>query len=118
MLTWILGYLWSLSWGVSAHLVWVHARELSSRTVAAVSHFPSGDQGICGFPSRISDEAFPQGCPTWDMPWWSEWILGVKVEALQGKQDPLEWTETSGGPLELWQDTGVSLAFPVESASS
>ena len=52
------------------------------------------------------------------MPWWSEWILGVKVEAVQGKQVPLEWTETSGGPLELWHDTEVSLAFPVESASS
>ena len=24
-------------------------------------------------------------------------ILAVKVEAVQGKQDPLEWTETSGG---------------------
>ena len=22
------------------------------------------DQGICGFPSRLSHEAFPQGCPT------------------------------------------------------
>ena len=76
------------------------------------------DQGICGFSSRLSEEAFPQGCPTRDMPWWSEWILGVKVEAVQGKQVPLEWTETSGGPLELWHDTGVSLAFPVESASS
>ena len=41
VLTWILGYFWSLSWGVSAHLVWGHARTLSSRTVAAVSHFPS-----------------------------------------------------------------------------
>ena len=41
VLTWIVGYFWSLSWGVSDHLVWGHARELSSRTVAAVSHFPS-----------------------------------------------------------------------------
>ena len=41
VLTWVLAYFWSLPWGVSAHLVWVHARELSSRTVAAVSHFPS-----------------------------------------------------------------------------
>ena len=67
---------------------------------------------------RLSHEAFPQGCPTWDMPWWSERILGVKEEAVQGKQVPLEWTETYGGPLELWHDTGVSLAFPIESASS
>ena len=30
------------------------------------------------------------------MPPWCEPILGMKVEAVQGKQDPLEWTETSG----------------------
>ena len=44
--------------------------------------------------------------------------LGVKVEAVQGKQVPLEWTETSRGLLEWWHDSGVPLAFPVESASS
>ena len=42
----------------------------------------------------------------------------MKVEAVKGKQVPLEWTETCGGPLELWHDTGVYLPFPVESASS
>ena len=45
------------------------------------------------------------------MSWWSVWILGVKVEAVQGKQVPLEWTETSGGPLELWYDTGFLSPF-------
>ena len=50
-------------------------------------------------------------------PWW-ESILGMKFEAVQGKQVPLEWTETSGGLLEWWQDAGVPLAFPVESAFS
>ena len=45
-------------------------------------------------------------------------ILGVKVEAVQGKQLPLEWTETSGGLWEWWHDLGVPVAFPVESASS
>ena len=50
-------------------------------------------------------------------PWW-ESLLGVKVEAVQGKQVPLEWTKTSGGLLEWWQDAGVPLAFAVESASS
>ena len=39
-------------------------------------------------------------------PWW-EWILGVKVEAVQGKDVPLEWTEISGG---LW-DGGTTLEF-------
>ena len=27
----------------------------------------------------------------------------MKVEAVQGKQVPLEWTETSGGLWEWWQ---------------
>ena len=31
------------------------------------------------------------------MPPWCVSILGLKVEAVQGKQDSLEWTETSGG---------------------
>ena len=51
------------------------------------------------------------------MPPWCESILGVKVEAVQGKQLPLESTETSGGLLEWWHDPRVPLAFPVESAS-
>ena len=61
VLTWILGYFWSLPRGVSPRLEWVHARALSSRVVAAVSRFPSRgsrDQGL-------SLEAFPQGCPTY-----------------------------------------------------
>ena len=65
-------------------------------------------------------EVFPRGFPTGlsHVPPWCESILGVKVEAVQGKQVPLEWTETSGGLLEWWQDAGVPLAFPVESAFS
>ena len=49
-------------------------------------------------------------------PWWVS-ILGEKVEAVQGKQVPLEWTEISRGLWEFLQDAGV-LAFPVESTSS
>ena len=77
------------------------------------------DQGICGFPSRLSQEAFPRGFPTGlsHVPPWSESILGLKVEAVQGKQVSLEWTETSRG-LGMWHDPEVPLAFPVESASS
>ena len=52
------------------------------------------------------------------MPPWCESILGLKVEAVQGKQFSLERTETSGGLWEWWHDPGVPLAFPVESASS
>ena len=44
-------------------------------------------------------------------------ILGLKVEAVQGKQVSLERTETSVGHWEWWHDPGVPLAFPVEIAS-
>ena len=77
------------------------------------------DQAICGFPSRLSQEAFPGGFPTGlsHVPPWCESILGLKVEAVQGQHVSLEWTE-SGGLCEWWHDPGVPLAFPVESASS
>ena len=52
-----------------------------------------------GFPRRHAQEAFPRGFPTGlsHVPPWFESILGLKVEAVQGKQVSLEWTETSGG---------------------
>ena len=67
--TWILGYLWSLPRGVSPRLERVHARAIYSRTLAAVSHFPSrgsSDQGLSleafprGFPTRLSHRAVPR----------------------------------------------------------
>ena len=112
----IVGYFWSLPKGVRPWLECGHARAHSSRTVAAVSRFPS-----CG--SRdlwLSLEAFPRGCPTGlsHVRPWCESILSLKVEAVQRKQVSLEWTETSGGLWEWWHNPGVPLAFPVESASS
>ena len=61
VLTWMLGYFWSLPRGVSPRLEWGHARALSSRAVvAAVSHFPSrGSRDLW-----LSFEAFPRGFPT------------------------------------------------------
>ena len=60
VLTCILGYFWSLHRGVSPRLEWGHARALSSRGVAAVSHFPSrGSRNLW-----LSLEAFPRGFPT------------------------------------------------------
>ena len=58
---------------------------------------------------RLYHEAFPRGFPTGlsNVPPWCESILGLKVEAVQGKQDSLEWTETSGG---LWE-CGTILEF-------
>ena len=60
VLTWILGYFWSLPRGVSPRLEWGHASALSSRALAAVSRFPSrGSRDLW-----ISLEAFPRGFPT------------------------------------------------------
>ena len=60
VLTWILGYFWSLHRGVSPRLEWGHTRALSSRAVAAVSRFPSrGSRDLW-----LSLEAFPRGFPT------------------------------------------------------
>ena len=68
VLTWILGYFWSLPRGVSPRLEWGHTRALSYRSSSSVTlpftwikgsgSFPRG------FPTRLSHEAFPQGCPT------------------------------------------------------
>ena len=102
VLTWILGYCWSLPRGVTSRLEWGHARALSSRAVASLSRFPSRG-------SRdhwVSLEAFPRGFPRRlssglsHVPLWCELILGLKVEAVQGKQVSLECTETSGGLRE------------------
>ena len=116
VLTWILGYFWSLPSGVTPHLEWGHARALSSRAVAAVSRFPS--RGLRDL--WLSLESFPRGFPTGlsHVPPWCVSIPGLKVQAVQGKQVSLEWTETSGGLWEWWPDPGVPLAFSVESASS
>ena len=60
VLSWILGYFCSLPRGVSPRLEWGHARALSSRTVAAVSRFPSpGSRDLW-----LSLESFPRGFPT------------------------------------------------------
>ena len=116
VLTWILGYFWSLPRRASPRLEWWHARALSSRAVAAVSRFPLlGSRDLW-----LSLEAFPRGFPTGlsHVPPWCESILGLKVDGVQGKQFSLEWTETSGGLWECWHDPEVPLAFPVESGSS
>ena len=53
--------------------------------------------------------AFPRGFHTGlsHVSPWCESILGLKVEAVQGKQVSLDWTETSGG---LWE-CGTTLEF-------
>ena len=69
VLTWILGYFWSLPRGVSPRLEWGHARALSSRAVEAVSSFPSrGSRDLWlslevftrGFPIRLTHRSVPR----------------------------------------------------------
>ena len=68
--------------------------------------------------------AFPLGFPMWlshrSVPRATVELVDPRLEILgvQGKQFSLEWTETVGGLWEWWNDPGVPLAFPVESASS
>ena len=78
VLTWILGYFWSLRSGVRPCLEWGHARALSSRAVAAVSHFPSrGSRDLWlslkalprGFPTRLFHRAVPRATVVWVNTW-------------------------------------------------
>ena len=66
----------------------------------------------------LSLEAFSRGFPTElsHVPPSCEMILGLKVEAVQGKQVSLEWPETSGGLLEWWNEPGVPHAFLCEAS--
>ena len=60
VLTWILGYFWSLHRGFSPRLDLGHSRALSSRAVAELSRVPSrGSRDLW-----LSLEAFPGGFPT------------------------------------------------------
>ena len=60
VLTWIMGYFWSLPRGVRPRLEWGHARAFTARAVAAVSRYISrGSRDLW-----LSLEAFPRGFPT------------------------------------------------------
>ena len=60
VLTWILGYCWSIPRGVTPRLEWGQTRSLSSRAVASLSRFPlRGSRDHC-----VSQEAFPRGFST------------------------------------------------------
>ena len=124
MLTWILGYFWSLPGeSVLVSSVGMHVRyppSCSSSVALPLAWIKGSVAFPLGFPTRLFHEAFPRGFPTGlsHVPLWCESTLGLKVEAVQGKKVSLEWTEISGGLWEWWHDPGVPLAFPVESASS
>ena len=119
VVTWTLGYFWGLPRGVIPRLDAGHARALSSRAVAAVSCFPSRGSRDQGLSPEAFHEAFPRGFPT-GLSHVDRGVSqsSVKVEAVQGKQVSVKWTETCGGLWEWWHHPGVPLAFPVESDSS
>ena len=103
VVTWISAYFWSLPWeSVLVSCGGMHVR-LPPKLYQQCHASLLVDQGICGFTSRLSHEAsheaFPRGFPTGlsHEPPWCDSILGLKVEAVQGKQVSLEWTETTGG---------------------
>ena len=63
VLTWILGYFWSLPWEsvlVSSGVMHVRLPPKLYQQCHASLHV---DQGICGFTSRLCHEAFPRGFP-------------------------------------------------------
>ena len=113
-----LGVLLVFPQGCQFRLEWGHARALSSRALSAVSRFPSrGSRDLW-----LSLEAFPRGFPAGlpHVPLWCESILGLKVEAVQGKQVPwnglrhLGYSGNSGMNLEflslfLWRATPLEM---------
>ena len=64
VLTWILGYFWTLPREVSPRLEWGHARALTCRAVAAVSRFPSRGSRDLWLSLKAFHEAFPRVFPT------------------------------------------------------
>ena len=113
MLTWILGYFWSPPRRVSPRLEWVHARAISSRAVAAVSHFPSRGSRNLWLSLEAFHEAFPRVFPTGlsHVPPWCESILGLKVEAVLGKQvscNGLRHLGDSGNVARPWSSSRLS----------
>ena len=80
----------------------------SSPLGACRCHFLPSCSGSVTFPFAWikGSVAFPRGFPTGlsHVPPWCESILHLKIEAVQGKQVSLEWTETSGGLWEWWHD--------------
>ena len=64
VLTWILGYFWSLPRGVSPRLESGHARALSPRAVAAVSAYLSRESRDLWLYLEAFPRGFPRGFPT------------------------------------------------------
>ena len=67
------------------------------------------DQGVRGFLSRLSNEAFPRGFPTGlsHVPQWCESILGLKVESVRGNRFPWNGLRHLGDS----ENGGMSLEF-------
>ena len=106
VLTWILGYFWSLPRGVSPRLECGHALALSSRAVAAVSRSPPrGSKHLWfslvsfprGFPPRLSHRAVPRAH-----------VVGVdprleRQGSYTGERGPQIWRRTTSFHISLPQ---------------
>ena len=115
-----LGVLLESPQGSQSRLEWGHARGLSSRAVAEVSHFPSsGSTDLWlsleafprGFPTRLSHRAVPRSTVV---------LVDPRLES-RGSAGKTGFPGMDGaiwGTLGMWHDPGVPLAFPVGSASS
>ena len=82
--------------------------QFSSRVETCTSNFLPSCSSSVRLPVELTQRsvAFPRGFPTGlsHVPLWSESILGVQVEARQGNQVLLEWSEIFGGLSEWWYD--------------
>ena len=96
--------------------------QASSQVETCMSTFLSSYSSSIRLPVALiqGSVAFPRGFPTGlsHVPPWYVLILGVTVEAVQGNQVSLEWTEAFGVFWNGGMTHEVPLDFPVESTSS
>ncbi|KAI4565524.1 hypothetical protein MJT46_008899 [Ovis ammon polii x Ovis aries] len=116
VLTWILEYFWSLPKGVLS----TYDGDLRDRLWCPQERPDPMCSRLTTGTSGTGSGALRKGQTPWlsHVHTWWESILGFNVKVVQGKQVPLEWTDTSGGLSEWWHDPEVPPDFPVESASS
>ena len=106
------GFLSSADMDLGIPLEFPQESQVLSRVETCKSAFLSSCKSSVRLPIKLTWEsvAFPRGFPTGllHVPPRCESKLGVTVEAVQGNQVSLEWTETFGGLLEWWNDPWCS----------
>ena len=116
------GFLSSADMDLEVPLESPQGSQASSRVGTCTSAFLPSCSSSVSLPFELTMEsvASPRGFPRGlsHAPTWCELIHCVTVEAVQGNQVPLAWTETYGGLLVWWRTPGVTLDFLVLSPSS